>query len=49
MHDAAFSFKEFVRVSRFRRRVKLMKLRLVEAKKAKGSNIGEIAITRTIY
>jgi hypothetical protein len=30
-------------------RVKLVKLRLVEAKKTKGSKIGEIAITRTIY
>jgi hypothetical protein len=30
-------------------RVKLMKLRLVEAKKVKGSKIGEIAISRTIY
>jgi hypothetical protein len=29
--------------------VNLMKLRLVEAKKAKGSKIGEIAITRRIY
>jgi hypothetical protein len=30
-------------------RVKLMKLRLVEAKKVKGSKIAEIAVTRTFY
>ena len=30
-------------------REKLVKLRLVEAKKVKDSKIGEIAITRTIY
>jgi hypothetical protein len=30
-------------------REKLVKLRLVEAKKLKDSKIGEIAITRTIY